>query len=367
MSMLCAVAIKLRHEGVSTTAKPPASAKVATLFRNTNWLHLLDPDHFAAAHTARGALCITVPARPFQTDKEQQSCVTTMLNCLINTRTDLTRKDLAAIEWCLGEVTGNVLTHSDSPTGGVVQLANYRNSQRVEVVIADAGLSIPRTLRAAHRHIRSDKEALSEAIKAGVTRSRAEGMGNGLFGTYQLATQTTKGYLNISSRYAQIGVNERGTILRQTSIPVPGTLVAAAIGVSQPGAIHQALQFDGDVYEPIDFLEIKHESDGRKVVDIDMSEVESLYSRQSAGTLRTRIENHLGMLTDHRIALHFVGIDIISSSFADECFGKLAERIRLKAMSERLIFEDANRTIREIINQSIALRMAQPSARPSRS
>lgn len=357
MSMLCALALDLRHRGQTTFIKPPSDSRVATFFSKTNWLHLLDPVNFPSVESTGATIRIDAPASQFQTDAEQRKCVERMINCILHTRNDISRKDLAAIEWCLAEVTGNVITHSHSSVGGITQLSNYRRSQRVELVVADVGISIPQTLRAAHAHILSDGQALEEAIKEGITRDKNEGMGNGLFGTFQLAAGTHKGYMHISSRYAHFGFNEQGEVLNETRVPIPGTLIVAAIGMSQPGAIHQALRFSSGIHEPIDFFEMLHNTEECDRIDIDMSEIESLYSRESARLLRMKVINLLRMLPGHRVAFHFVGIEIISSSFADECFGKLAKDITTKRFAERLVFEDTNAMIREVINHAIRQRM----------
>src|SRR3546814_3921186 len=86
---------------------------------------------------------------------------------------DLARSDFAALEWSINEITDNVIVHSESPIGGLVQVSTFvRNQKVVEYIVADAGLGIPATLRSGRPEIGTDTDALDRAIREGVTRDK---------------------------------------------------------------------------------------------------------------------------------------------------------------------------------------------------
>ena len=62
--------------------------------------------------------------------------------------TDLHRSDFAAIEWSLNEIMDNVLVHSESNFGGLVQLTTFNNyNKKIEFIVSDGGNGIPCTLK----------------------------------------------------------------------------------------------------------------------------------------------------------------------------------------------------------------------------
>jgi anti-sigma regulatory factor (Ser/Thr protein kinase) len=68
------------------------------------------------------------------------------VNAILGAIPDLDRKNLAALEWSINEITDNVLNHSRSTIGGLVQVSTFQGAtQRVEYIVADAGVGIPAT------------------------------------------------------------------------------------------------------------------------------------------------------------------------------------------------------------------------------
>jgi hypothetical protein len=62
-----------------------------------------------------------VPATQFTYDVEQRQAVTRIANGILGAIPDLDRRELAALEWSVNEITDNVLVHSQSPVGGLEQ------------------------------------------------------------------------------------------------------------------------------------------------------------------------------------------------------------------------------------------------------
>ena len=84
---------------------------------------------------------------------------------------DLERSDFAAFEWAVNEITDNVLVHSNSVVGGIVQVSTFAKfRKRVQFVVADAGIGIPVSLRSGKPEIHSDMDALDQAIRRRVSR-----------------------------------------------------------------------------------------------------------------------------------------------------------------------------------------------------
>ena len=116
---------------------------------------------------------------------------------------DLKRSDLAAIEWSLNEITDNVINHSESSTGGYVQLSTLKSRNIVEFVVSDAGIGIPTSLRKPFPELTSDTNALHQAIREGVTRDKQVGQGNGLFGSVEICW-ASEGYFELDSGYGRL-------------------------------------------------------------------------------------------------------------------------------------------------------------------
>ncbi len=201
MLSLCAQVMAYRNSGVEFSLIPPGDQKFQNLFRNTNWGYFLDPRKFDPS-TFRGHT--SIPATQYRNPDEQQSTVNRIVNVMLGAIPELTRSDFSAFEWSLNELTDNVLVHSESTVGGLVQVSTFaKYRKRVQFVVADAGIGIPASLRSGHPEINSDIEALDKAIREGVTRDPTVGQGNGMFGSFQICSKS-KGDFLIDSGYARL-------------------------------------------------------------------------------------------------------------------------------------------------------------------
>jgi len=259
----------------------------------------------------------------FATPIQQHSLVDQMVNAVLSSLTELSRADLGAIEWALNEITDNVMNHAESPVGGLAQLVNYKKAGRVEFVVADPGIGIPASLRRGRPEIRSESEALEQAVREGVTGDRSLGQGNGLFGTFEVS-QVGSGYLHVHSAFAALDYRSGNLHARPQQIPFKGTLVVAALDVSDPDALGAALRIGGRRYEPLDYIESHFESDDTGVLLVKLSEeADSFGSRRAGNPLRAKLRNLVEMSGGRTIVVDFSDVPLVSSSFADEVFGKL--------------------------------------------
>ena len=166
---------------------------------------------------------------------QQQIAVNRIVDAILGAIPGMDRADFAAFEWSINELTDNVLTHSKSQIGGLVQVSTFqKNRKRVEFVIADAGIGIPESLRRSYPEFTSDTEALDKAIREGVTRDKSVGQGNGLYGSWQICSHCNGQFL-VESGYARLLDTAKGGLhVYHEKIPFSGTLIVATIDFSNP-------------------------------------------------------------------------------------------------------------------------------------
>jgi anti-sigma regulatory factor (Ser/Thr protein kinase) len=357
MLAICAQTMKYTNDGILFQLTMPESDKLTKLFKNANWAHLIDSKTFLPS-VFRGHT--RIPATQYRTPNDQQNAVNKIANTILGAIPDLKREDFAAFEWAINEITDNVLVHSNSPIGGLVQISTFqRTRKQVEFVVADAGLSIPMTLSECKPEIMSDTDALDKAIREGVTRDKSIGQGNGLFGSYQVCSQS-KGKFEVNSRHGKLFFDDkRGLHIANETIPYSGTLVSATIDFSIPHLLENALKFGGKKYKPNDFVENKYETgcDGEIYIKL-LDEAESFGSRVAGTPIRTKVRNMLQMKNVQKVIVDIEGIPIVSSSFADEVFAKLFLEIGPMQFMEKIEIINAMPTITSLIDKSITQRVA---------
>lgn len=298
-----------------------------------------------------------VPATQFTSAKGQQETVDELIKTLLGNVDGLTRKQFQAIEWVLNEVTDNVLNHAESSVGGLVQLSMLQSSTRlIELVVVDAGIGIPNSLRTTRPKL-ADHEALECALREGVTRDKRIGQGNGLFGTFQICEKSA-GRLRIDSGYSTLLFgHEDGLHLRNDSVPYEGTTIDLQVGLGTESVLELALIFGGKEHTPSDHIELKYESDDLKYVDFVLCEETSSFgSRIAARPIRTKLSNLISMCPTERIRVSFRDIRIVSSSFADEVFGRLFVELGPLTFMQRLEFVSIDDTVRVLVDRAISQR-----------
>lgn len=354
MLALCTSVQTWRQKGVDFVLRPPTLSKMGTLFRNTNWANILDPLRFPPS-TFRGYT--HVPAINFSTDTEQFSAVNQMIDATLSSMEALDREDLHAIEWALSEVTDNVLVHAKSEIGGYVQLSNHSRRRRVEFVVADAGIGIPASLREGHPDLRYDYDALEIAIREGVTRDLSVGQGNGLFGTFQATRASQGGYFHLHSGYARLDHEADQLRLRSETTSYEGSLVVACMDCSNPSALGEALRFKGEKHNTWGYVDMHYEPDVvNDIVLILKDEARSFGSRAAGYPVRVKIKNLIHMRPEARIIVDMNGIPMMSSSFADEVFGKLFVELGSDAFVRVVQWRNVTEIVRALIDRAVVQR-----------
>ncbi|WP_083967213.1 STAS-like domain-containing protein [Methylosinus sp. R-45379] len=339
--------------GVDTMLELPTDSLLSRLFINSNWAHLIDPRQYEPSNYTSGK---HIPAVSYDNADTHFQAVNQVVDKLLSSLEGFSRDQLAALEWAVNEITDNVLNHASSPQGGVVQLTTKSKSNIVEFVVCDTGVGIPKTLRDTHTSLNSDVVALQQAIQEGVTRNRATNMGNGLYGSFRLA-KLSEGYFSIYSGYALLSYTQRrGLHVTQPAIPFSGTAIVCGISTANPDILAEALSFRGEKYTPgYSYVDKLTDQDGAVIILKDESK--SFGSRDVAKPVRIKIENLLAA-SPKQIEIKLDQVSLISSSFADEVFGKLFAQLGPIMFMNRVKISGGNTVVRQLIDRAITQRLA---------
>jgi anti-sigma regulatory factor (Ser/Thr protein kinase) len=344
---------RLLHEGFDVKLELPADAKLARLFSNTNWAYLIDPRGHQESVFGPGQ---HLPALLYTTPEGQFSAVDKAVNLLLQSLKITDRKQVQAVEWSVNEIADNVLNHANSPVGGAMQVTVRPDKNLVEFVVADAGSSIPKTLRESYRKLTSDVEALDLAIREGVTRNTKTNMGNGLFGTFRLA-QLSKGRFGLYSGYASLVYNESQELHSQAEkIPFSGSVVECSINIANPELLSEALTFKGQPHSPgYSVVNRMDEDEIKELMLVD--EAASFGSRPAARPVKQKIENVIAT-TSTIVVVNLDGVALVTSSFADEVFGKLFVEMGPMTFMKRVRVKGGSKIVTQLIDRAIMQRTA---------
>ena len=283
---------------------------------------------------------------------------------------DLGRDLIRALEWSINEITDNVLNHSESLDGSLVQLNTFGEEHKIRFVVADAGRRIPSAMRVAFPQLR-DVQAITEAVKAGVTSIPDSGQGNGLAGTLRIA-KFANGSLKISSGQAQLNVFREVSSsqyrTKTTETPrgfrFPGTAVMMELSTDLEFNIEEALELgfagSGGL---IDVVDLKYTSDTGNLVIKLCDESLGVGTRHAGVELRRKCNNLLSADPDKRLVLDWTGVPLISSSFADEAIGKLFVELGPTVFSARVTHSGAEPLVRSLLDRAVMQRVAQAMQR----
>ena len=335
-------------QGIALELILPADRRLARLFENANWGHHIDPAKYPV-NTYRGG---HVPALRFGEDgADGQAAILDRVLELIVRNLDTSRDTLKAVEWSLGEVMENVVVHAESEVGGFVQATAFETGNAVEFVVADAGIGVPASIGT-----RDDEKALRDAITEGVTRDRERNAGNGLFGSYQVAV-LSGGIFEMRSNLGLLRRTGDGQLdTDRLSAPYPGTSVRCRIGLGDQGLLGRALRFKGRSHDPpFDYVEREFET-GEGILVLNMKEKASMDFGSRRGGVRVRNMVWNLLRAQPYIVLDFQGVGVVTSSFADEFFGRLFVALGPRAFMSRIRMIHVDPTVEGLIDRAILQR-----------
>lgn len=281
--------------------------------------------------------------------------VTAIVNA-IRENIEVNKGVISSIEWCLNEVMDNVLQHSISGIGYVMGQV-HREKSRVSLCVFDLGVGIYGSLKTSKHRPRTPLDGLTIALQEKVTRDDRIGQGNGMWGLKRIIDESG-GNLTIESNAAKFCVRDR----KITTRTVPGysvgefkntTLVDFQLDVSNTINIMHAL----NGYEPADFWLEDHETDDCFYFNIKKDSV-GTGTRIAAQKLKNIIFNSLAE-EKKKVILDFEGINVVSSSFADELIGKIVAEKGFMFFVNYFEMKNVSSFNMGVINRSVEQRMAQ--------
>ncbi len=139
------------------------------------------------------------------------------------------------------------------------------------------------------------------------------------------------------------------------NIPFNGTMVMCSVNCSKPQVLEEALVFKGQKHVP-PYSYFDRLDEGTVIVKI-IEETNSFGSRVSSAPVRTKIENLLNN-TDGMIEINMSEVELISSSFADEIFGKIFASLGPINFMQRIKITGMNRLVTQLANRAIQQRMS---------
>lgn len=363
MLPLCTYIMNLVGKRFDVDIKLPQDERIAGIFRRSGWAHYMCPRYFdfpQISFTSRQH-----PAVLYSTHEQQEEILNTLLEKLLAVIPNFNRAAFAAVEWALNEISDNVLNHSGSAIGGLLQLAVFDSSrQKVEFTVSDAGVGVPVTLRAAKPEITNDVDGLLQAVKSGVTRNPQDFQGNGLYGTLEIC-RVGGGKFSLNSGNAVLICGRDGVVARRDPIPFTGATIDAHIDFSEPNLLEKALAIDGKVHKPVDYIELKYETDGLTHIPFNLEEHAFSYRSRPAGRpVRVKLSNVVEACPGQTVIIDFGGITVVSSSFADEVFGKLFIELGPMKFMQSVKLINVTPTVQALIDRAITQRMQQPTIDP---
>lgn len=347
----------LREEGHKIYVRLPQNDNTRTLFRAVNWAHYLSPSQFEISESEHDRHLVT---RFFRDEVEQKKAVDDFMDVILRNM-ELPRSIISGLEWSINEITDNVLNHSNSPIGGLVEATTYPKSGLIAFAVADSGRGILNSLKEGIPTLRTDLQAMGEAVKQGVTRNPKFGQGNGLAGSLRVTT-LTGGSFEITSGAGRLLTTADETVRnpRQNFQYYQGTLVCGQVLLKKDFSISEALNFGNGEYTPVDMIEMQYEMDDKDCLLLKMKNETTGYgTRRSGLQIRTKIMNLMAAEPTFPLIIDWDGIPVVSSSFADEVIGKLFIKLGAMAFSAKVRNINMERLIQNLLDKAVAQRLTQ--------
>lgn len=265
---------------------------------------------------------------------------------------------LHSLEWSLYELLDNVFQHSQSPTG-FFMFQVQAERRRLSFAIADQGIGILNSFAGSKYKPASALDAITLAVQRGVTRNQETNMGNGLWGATEIAARSM-GQITVSSSGSAIFFKRmRGDAITVPVVGIldqhcPGTIIDAQIDASV--SVDVGTMF-GKLDAPVNLrLENMEDDSGALVIDIKQMRI-GAGTRATGEAARLHLAN-LIKASERQLLVDLSGVGIISSSFADECFGKLRKQLGADQFNKRIAFRGINDAVNVVMRNAIAQRDA---------
>lgn len=267
---------------------------------------------------------------------------------------------LDTITWSLNEVMDNVLIHSDICQGYVMGQV-HKNAKNIAFTVFDNGQGIYNSLKNSEHKPRTVIDAITLSIKEGVTRDRSIGQGNGLYGLYSMIKKG-KGSLVITSGGAGFKYNN-GNVKNYHNLPTieyrnPGTIIDFQLNYSEDFQLDQSVIIKGKICPIQSFSLESLEDDYGKIVYRIKDRAEGTGTREAALRVKNDIFN---MLSERKqmLAVDFTGVEVMSSSFADELIAKMILEMGLFQFNQMIRLRGLDQSQQIILQKSVIQRLIE--------
>jgi len=267
---------------------------------------------------------------------------------------------IESLEWCIYEVMDNVIQHSNVNRGYIMgQIHKKIEPKRIAFCIFDSGQGIYNSLKNSIHAPKTSLDAITLAVKQGVTRNKAIGQGNGLWGLHNIIIKN-HGSLMITSDTSSLMITF-DDVKKYTDIPCISqdngcTSVDFQLDYEKPISIEEALEIEGRKHTNISLIFEEFENDKGMVIYQLSERSLGTGTRQAGERVRNEILN-IYTKTKGQITIDFANITIVSSSYADELIGKLVVKFGFYGFNQYIRLVNMNELVQSIIYRSVTQRM----------
>ncbi len=358
MLPLIATITDMRLRGYKVKIVLPNDNNVRKLFRSTNWAYYLSPQEHPKSESIHDRHLVT---KQFVDYKELAGITNDFMDVILRSM-PIPKDIFSALEWSINEICDNVINHSQSKIGGFIEIITFPKNEQIAFTVADVGKGILNTLKEGIPTLRTDLQAIGEAIKAGVTRNKEFGQGNGLAGSLRITTMSN-GSLDITSGtgrfYSTATDNHKFEGVQNQYYN--GTSVSGVIRMNKSFSIIKALDFGGPIpYTPVNIIDLNYEMEDQDCLLIIMKNETTGFGTRSAGRqLKIKTINLITSKPNYPIFVDWSGIPVISSSFADEYMGKLFLELGPLNFSALIRNNNMELLVRQLLDKAIFQRLTQ--------
>lgn len=273
-------------------------------------------------------------------------------------KTDAIQSGVAqSIEWCLNEAMDNILQHSESSCGYF--MGQMLSTNKVfSFCIFDSGRGIYNSLHESIHHPNNPFDAITLAMQERITRDSKVGQGNGLWGLSEII-RSSNGYMSISSQGATY-IYDHGVIREiyngdfNLGRKNGTTLINCQLNYNKDIDITKALH--GHTPQDLWLEDLEDNDEEYRFSIAKMSS--GTGTRKAAESMRYMVLNTMRE-GKKRAILDFDGVNVVSSSYADELIGKILVEVGFMNFLKTFRIENSSKFISSIIDRSVQQRMAQ--------
>lgn len=291
----------------------------------------------------------------YNTAEGENALVTAFINA-IRESTEIEKGVISSVEWCLNEIMDNVLQHSISGTGYVMGQV-HKEKRRLSLCVFDMGVGIYGSLKKSKHCPNTPVDGLTMALQEKVTRDERVGQGNGMWGLKKIIDENGGNLLIESNTAVFSSIN--GEVQTKTTEKYNAgnyknaTLVDFQMDIARPIDIAKAL----NGHEPSDFWLENHEVDDKLYFFVQEDSV-GTGTRIAAQKFKNKILNSFRE-ERKKVVLDFQGINVVSSSYADELIGKIVAEKGFLYFLNYFELRNLSSFNMSVVNRSVEQRMAQ--------